>query len=241
VGGVSSVIAGGKFKQGVLGSLKSQAVGTALQAMGGAYRSRQTGGKQRNGAETETQRSVTRSHPDGQYARQKFTLTVEAQEDFQKISSDLYARFEREPASSVRDAAFLVGDALRVWTEKYGAEAGANIVKVRGGYGVTDLMMGTPWGVSAVSNPDALADVHTHPIGAKDGISGWAVVSKGRYSDSQTGDIAIFNFNRVNGYVFRGGDGAVWEYDFSGFNAARIAAERHGTSISSNDYIRKIR
>jgi RHS repeat-associated protein len=53
IAGVSSVIMGGKFGEGVVGALKSAAIGFAFSQMGAAYQSRQTGSKMENGAETE--------------------------------------------------------------------------------------------------------------------------------------------------------------------------------------------
>lgn len=51
-GGVSSMIMGGSFKQGIMGSLKSAAIGMVLGAMAQGVKSRQTGGKYRSGADT---------------------------------------------------------------------------------------------------------------------------------------------------------------------------------------------
>ena len=58
VGGVTNRIAGGSFRDGVQGALKSMAINAAISSFGRAYASRETGGKQMNGADTGTQKAA---------------------------------------------------------------------------------------------------------------------------------------------------------------------------------------
>lgn len=66
VAGASSVIMGGKFGAGVIGALKSAAIGFVMQNVAASVKSAQTGGKMENGADSDTMQAVTEDVPQGQ-------------------------------------------------------------------------------------------------------------------------------------------------------------------------------
>jgi len=101
------------------------------------------------------------------------------------------------------------------FTEKHGVEIGANIYQAgAAGYRLDAFRLGNARGVDLDPDKYAVGDVHTHPVGAESGMSGWVAVRSGVYDDSGAGDIALNQQRGRFGYVARGGDRAIWKYDW---------------------------
>jgi hypothetical protein len=63
-GGFSTVVMGGKFKEGVVGSLKSAAIGLVMGAIAQGVKSKQTGGKFKNGSDALNRDSQSQTFPE---------------------------------------------------------------------------------------------------------------------------------------------------------------------------------
>jgi hypothetical protein len=139
-------------------------------------------------------------------------------------------------------AATKFGDAFLPWTEKWGLEAGANVVPIKNGYGVSDITWGGRSAVCVPRNVMAMAHVHLHPIGAGDGFSGTLRFVGGRLlTGGDSGDYGQYWSRGDPGYVFRGGDRAGWFFDYHKFNSAYFSARAAGADTYAEWFTRRIR
>jgi len=128
------------------------------------------------------------------------------------------------------------------FTEAHGVEIGANIYQAgAAAYRLDAFRLGNARGVDLDPDLYAVGDVHTHPVGSKDGMSGWIAVREGRFSSSEGADIAMNFRHERPGYVARSGDRALWRFDWLQAVRAIDQAQASGGNADGQDFVRRIR
>lgn len=137
-GGVSSMIMGGSFKQGIMGSLKSAAIGMVLGAMAQGVKSRQTGRKYGNGADTEAGHAVVES-PSSSMSNNTDQSGVNVTDPHvggaAMMAADKALGDDLDITYPSMDAAAIVwSDKVQPIASKFDTEISSKFFKVRGGY-----------------------------------------------------------------------------------------------------------
>ena len=238
VGGASAMVMGGRFKEGAIGSLKSAAVSMTLGAIAQGAKSRQTGAKFANGADSD---AALNSNAPGA-APGDASMSKSEYEQRAKDFGELEQGLSQIRGKSERSVADGFGELAVPFTEKWNVEVGANIV----GYGnrlrLADIEMGTSTGVNIAQNKLAVAGVHTHPMGGKDGFSGHIMIKNKVIYRSRSGDLSTAYEGNKNYYAYRVG-GSAWYFNQSAFRSdyQRAVVTRENIAASWDKYVERIK
>jgi hypothetical protein len=192
-GGVSAMVMGGKFKEGVVGALKSAAVGMVMRAIAQGVKSQQTGGKFKNGADTDSSSETlatgnSKTPADPKKAAQLMRDAKKALKDsgfYKKVAAGSF-RSEREIAQAWAEIVGPLANAA-------GAEAGAWIsILPNGAYAIGEVYSDgarenvEPGKAMQLKGYKPTAFVHTHPF-----------VDGGQYLSNQYGVGGLDDFGDV--------------------------------------------
>lgn len=241
-GGLSAVAMGGRFREGVIGSLKSAAIGLVLSSIAQGTKSRQTGDKYKSGADSDT---AAAQHAPGDSGRERriTVITKEINDEFDQIS----ARFRGKTYNTWQEADNAFAEAYLPFTEKYNLEVGANVTK----YGpkafrVEDWTLGVNGAVATPMNSMTYYEEHTHPSWGGDSFSGrWERYSNGKYlatedySHMATHSGIAFQFQ--GSIVHRAGDGGMWLFDYNNFKGYISRSKSENITVYGAWSVRRVK
>jgi RHS repeat-associated protein len=182
IAGVSSVIMGGKFGAGLIGGLKSAAIGFVMQNVAAGVKSAQTGGKM---ATVSRESSGKRQDPSDSNVKKQGMVGVPEGTVKDVLSAqeraDLATKYidkvsivlnKRGPFKTPEIAARAFRNLFAPMSGYLGLEFGANIEPVDGGFVLDGIVrstsfMGSPsnfgWNAPVSYSQSAVAYAHTHP------------------------------------------------------------------------------
>lgn len=173
--------------------------------------------------------------PDGNAAPLR---TVGEARQIRREFRTLSRSFNAVTGSSIREAADACAELALPFTKKWGWEIGANIVGALISFMIRDSTLGSEMSAAIPRNDLAVADVHTHPAGAPDGLSGGVSYSSATGLREPTGDMQTNFARRTDGYVYRAGGGR-WHFDRSAFVRDLGKAQDQGLTLRSWDYVKE--
>ena len=238
VGGASAMVMGGRFKEGAIGSLKSAAISMTLGAIAQGAKSRQTGGKNRNGADTASaDEAVTTTRASPSQDKVVTVITPENSAQFSKIATRLHGR----QFGSWEEANSAFAEAFLPFTEQTGLEVGANLTK-QGQYYLEDFTLGTRMRVNVPVNSSTYYELHTHPVGRGEGFSGYLVNKNGKtfsYLDyNSTWQHAEYASNIQGAIVHKAGSNRSWIFNYLGY---RNAVANGSTYVDAKTFTREMK
>ncbi|MBX3712959.1 MAG: hypothetical protein KF800_13450 [Lysobacter sp.] len=164
--------------------------------------------------EAQEQNSVSHAPVAASQARKVINPSVEAR----KVFAFLMAKITKNPFDTAEEALDAFEKLFSPFTEKYGVEVGAHIVKL-GRFKFEDVTLGTSADVRVPLNRLSVYYVHTHPAWSLDGLSGYLSLSKGvkqGYADvGYAYDQGLYSKNFKGLFAVRAGDNARWYFDYS--------------------------
>lgn len=157
-GGFSAVVMGGKFKEGAVGALKSAAISMVVGAIAQGTKSRQTGGKNGNGADTSTAAETIRQSGGETKDPGNQQMAAEASS---KVNRAMKRANVFKPYDSAKEAADAYGRIIKALDLK--VEVGVVISSKNGKY-----YLNAAWSLGSVDNLDGLLESATRIPGGTD-------------------------------------------------------------------------